>query len=146
MSENAAVVKRLRSDLPVPAGEPGRGRKRLAFSFRYRDLPFDAEVDLTNDMLVRMTLPLGTLPFSAESAERRQCLRSVIDASRALPWAELSLSQRQEIALAATSVPPMPCTPVSVVATVVSLLLKSWPLIELVKSLTELQPRGRTAA
>ncbi len=96
-------------------------------------------------MAVRITLSLGNLPFSAEAPERRQCLRRIIGATRALPWAELSLSRGQEITLAAESVPPEPCTPVSVIATVVSLLLRSRPLIELVKGLTDPLPAERPA-
>lgn len=107
----------------------------LTFSFRYRNFTFDGSIEPGQSALIRLKTDCGYLPYTAESPEARQCVREIIRESHRIPGARLYISDRQVISLESEAVPPAPRTPVSVVATLVSLLLKSRPLLTLMDDL-----------
>ena len=107
----------------------------LCFSFRYRSFTFDGSIEPGQHALIRLKTDCGYLPYTAESPEARQCVRQIIRESHRIPGARLSISERQVITLESEAVPPAPRTPVSVISTLVSLLLKSRPLLSLMDDL-----------
>jgi hypothetical protein len=107
----------------------------ICFSFRYRNFTFEGSIEPGHHALIRLRTDCGYLPYTAESPEARQCVRQIIRESHRIPGARLRLSDRQVISLESEAVPPAPRTPVSVVSTLVSLLLKSRPLLTLMDDL-----------
>ena len=121
--------------------ESGQLRKRdekapLAFTFRFHGLRFQAEVEVGAERQVRLTVPLGKMPFTAEAPTLRRHLRELVKLSRSRREGCVLLSAAQDLVFQAEAQPPTPFTPVSVMATVVSLLLKSQPLLDSIADLT----------
>ncbi len=110
-------------------------RAPLAFSFQFHDFHFEAEVELAKNSRVRLTAPLGKLPFTAEAPSVRRHLREIIQATQYHGGGRFFLSPEQDITFKAEAEPPAPFTPVSVMATVVSLLLKSQPLLDPIRDM-----------
>ena len=132
--------------LPVEVGhfeldESGQLRKRdenapLAFTFRFHGLRFQAEVEVGSERQVRLTVPLGKMPFTAEAPTLRRHLRELVQLSKSRREGCVLLSPTQDLVFRAEAQSPAPFTPVSVMATVVSLLLKSQPPLDSLSDLT----------
>lgn len=85
---------------------------------------------------MRLTVPLGKMPFTAEAPTLRRHLRELVRLSRSRREGCLLLSPAQDLVFRAEAQSLAPFTPVSVMATVVSLLLKSQPLLDSISDLT----------
>jgi len=142
---STAIGLMARSRPPIGIGElaldrNGRLARRvedepLHFTFRYQGFRFDGSIEPGPGALVRLRTDCGYLPYTAESSEARQCVRQIVQESRRLGGARLLISERQVISLESEAVPPLPRTPVSVMSTLVSLLLRNRPLLTLLGDL-----------
>ena len=138
-SATAALVADLRFPLKVgefQIDERGRiqardGTAPLRFGFAYRGVEYNAEVEAANEPRVRLTANLGKLPYSMEIGEGRHLARRILRESARAPHGRIDLSQTGEMRLEATSTPPEPFTPASLMATLAALLFDFQPYLEL---------------
>lgn len=119
----------------VALGDDGHIRRNdedrpLYFRFSACGIGFEAHLDSRSAPL-RLRANLGKLPFSAESPEARRLARTVIAATDRLRRGHILLTADQDMVLEGELNPPSPRTPVSVIATAVSLILDFKPYLDL---------------
>jgi len=119
----------------VSLGDDGHIRRSdedrpLYFRFTACGITFDAHLDNKTAPL-RLRANLGKLPFSAESPDARRLARTVIAATDRLRRGHILLSAEQDMVLEGELNTPSPRTPVSVIATAVSLILDFKPYLDL---------------
>jgi len=102
----------------------------LYFRFSACGIGFEAHLDNRTAPL-RVRANLGKLPFSAESPDARRLARTVIAATDRLRRGHILLTAEQDMVLEGELTPPSPRTPVSVIATAVSLILDFKPYLDL---------------
>ncbi|MGF1609774.1 MAG: hypothetical protein ACFCUQ_10285 [Kiloniellales bacterium] len=107
------------------------GDQPLGFRFSFRGFDFDVLVESGEAGSVHLKGALGVLPFTAESDIGRRVVQRLFAAADKLNRGRLVLSERGEITIEASTVPPKPRTPISIMATVAALLLEAKPYIEL---------------
>lgn len=107
----------------------------LRFSFEYRDAPYEVEVQTGSDLRVRLTGLYGVLPYTAECSEVRPLLLKLIESTRSFKRGQLAVNAEMQIELQAEASPPSPCTPESIMATVIALLVEFRSCVELLKDL-----------
>jgi hypothetical protein len=103
----------------------------LAFRFAFRGFDFDVLVSSGDSGPVQLKAALGLLPFTAESVAGRQVAQSLIALAGNLNRGRLTLSERGEITIESSAVPPEPRTPISIMAAVAAMLLEVKPHLEL---------------
>lgn len=119
----------------VAIGEDGHieradGERPLYFRFSALGVIFEADL-ADRSAPLRLRANLGKLPYSAESPEARRLARTVIAATDRLRRGHILLSEDHDMVLEGELTPPSPRTPVSVIATAVSLILDFKPYLDL---------------
>lgn len=119
-------------------GEHGRIARRsfdlpLQFSFVYQGGRFDCRVDLSQEEAVQITSDLARLPFTVESPHGRARALRLLSAKGLLSSGRLTVSENGWIRYEARKVPPRPCTPSSVVASVAAMILELKPTTQLLR-------------
>ncbi len=107
----------------------------LSFSFEYRDAPYRVEIEVQPEPRVHMTGSFGVLPYTAECSEIRPLLLSLIEKSKACKRGQLTVNADMQIELKAEASPPHPCSPESIMATVIALLSEFEDCVDLLKDL-----------
>jgi hypothetical protein len=120
----------------VRIDERGRIRPRdgtvpLRFSFTYRGVQYDAEVETATAPQVRLSAELGKLPYSMEIGAGRRLIRRILRESARASHGRVDLSQSDDMRLEAVAAPPEPFTPASLMATLTALLLDFQPYLDL---------------
>lgn len=120
----------------VRIDERGRIRPRdgtvpLRFSFTYRGVQYDTEVETATGPQVRLSAELGKLPYSMEIGAGRRLIRRILGESARAPHGRVALSQSDDMRLEAVATPPEPFTPASLMATLTALLLDFQPYLDL---------------
>lgn len=120
----------------IELGEDGQIRRRaddvpLNFGFTYLGIEFTGIINTGDDAEVTLHAELGKLPFSIESSDGRRWSRHIIALGGNLPHGKLFLTDSQDMRLEAAWTPPSPRTPVSIIATITSLLLDFKPYLEI---------------
>ncbi len=139
LSATAALVAGRRSPIKIGeyrVDEQGRIQPRdetepLRLGFAYRGVEYHAVIETVSEPLVRLTAELGKLPYSLEIGEGRRLVRRILDGSARASHGRISLSEDDDIRLEATSTPPEPFTPASLMATLTALLLDFQPYLDL---------------
>lgn len=117
----------------VSESEGLRARDRtipLSFDFTFRGIPFTVRVDSGEGGTLSLTGALGALPFTAQSGAGRKYLQTLIQSTGKLNSGRIALTEKGDILLETETSPPVPRTPVSVMASVVALLLETKPYLE----------------
>lgn len=78
---------------------------------------------------------LGRLPYSAESTIARQYIKSVLNVGSDLPYAEISLSRKQEITVQASMEFPDHPTPAIIIASTAAITVAVKPFIDMISML-----------
>lgn len=112
----------------------------LTFRFSFRGFDVDVLVESGDEGPVHLKAMIGLLPFTAESGHGRRVVRRLFAAVDRLNRGRLVLSQSGEITIEASIMPPKPRTPISIMASIATLLLEAKPYIEL---LGEVLPGAR---
>lgn len=102
----------------------------LTFDFTFRGIPFSARVVPGEGGTLSLTGTLGALPFTAQSGTGRKFLQTLIHSAGKLKSGRIALTETGDILLETETAPPVPRTPVSVMASVVALLLETKPYLE----------------
>ena len=104
------------------------------FSFTCYETRFDAAVVRAPEGGARMTVrgDLGTLPFTAESPTVRRYMRAVVDAGTDLPFAEITLTRTQTIAVRGTMDFATPPSPAIVAAGTAAIVVAVKPVVQLI--------------
>ena len=111
----------------------------VTFSFRSYNIGFDVVVVHTSGDGVRLTVrgDLGVLPFSAESPDARNYIRSVIEIGEDLPYAEISLTRTQSIVMKGVMNFTVPPTPTTIAAATAVIVIASKPFVDLIGTLRD---------
>lgn len=141
--------------IPLPVGEgqldaQGRIRPRvhdgpLRFGFAYRGVEYGAEVETGSEPRIRLSAELGKLPYSVEIGGGRCLIRRIITASASSPHGRIGLSEADDMRLEMESKPPLPLTPVSLMATLAALLLDFRPYLDMLGSVLDASRRDYAA-
>lgn len=126
----------------------GRAKAWRAFNVRELPLPatfgfdcygthFDIAVVRDGGEAAKLAIlgHLGPLPYSAESTIARQYIKSVVNVGGNLPYAEISLSRKQEITIQASMEFPGHPTPAIVVAAAAAITIAVKPFIDMISML-----------
>lgn len=104
----------------------------INFQFRWQGIPFAARVDNTEAGLrLRMVGDLGPVPYSAENAEGRDRLLSLVQWADADGTCRFVVGRRQHLNLLGDARITMPLTGTAIVATATNFLLQARPYIDL---------------
>jgi hypothetical protein len=111
----------------------GRGASRpVAFRFTFHEMPFSCTVERRDgEPVLTLTGDFGALPYTAESPERRQAVRSVVVAARRRSGLEWQVTPQQQVVVRGGIPLAMPLTPVAMIVGAVTLLLRAQPFLEL---------------
>ncbi len=141
--------------IPLRVGEiqlDAQGRIRpcahdgpLRFGFAYRGVEYGAEVETGSEPRVRLSAELGKLPYSMKIGDGRRLIRRIILASACSPRGRIGLSEAEDMRLEVESTPPLPFTPVSLIATLAALLLDFRPYLDLLGWLLDASRRDYVA-
>jgi hypothetical protein len=112
----------------------------VAFEFVYRGVPFHADIKSDPEEPLSLRASVGVIPYSAETALGRQMAAQF--AALARPQrGRFTLEPGGRIALAFEAVIPRPRTPVTVLATVTSLLVEIRPYLDILEAARALRVR-----
>jgi len=138
------VTKSLVALLDAEAGGQGAGvtlssdlcakkpDRRLDFGFEYRGIPFVVRAEASNqgtDLEIRANL--GTLPFSAEDAERRATALAILNAASDDLGGRFRLDNNQHVVMVDVYRLDVPLTPAVLLTRTAELVLKTKPYMEL---------------
>ncbi len=151
---SAAMAWHKEHSFPLKVGEihideQGRIRPRdsavpVTFSFAYRGIQYLANVETASEPRVRLTAELGKLPYSMEIGTGRQLIRQILNVSARANYGRISLSKDQDIRLEAATTPPVPFTPVSLMATLTAMLFDFQPYLDFLAQVLEDAQRPKT--
>lgn len=115
------------------------------FGFRCYGVGFEAAMVRDADDAARLVVTgdLGTMPFSAESPVARRYMHAVVDAGSELPYATITLSKTQSIAVRGSMTFPRRPSPALVAAGTAAIVIAARPVIDLVAACRAI---GRTPA
>ncbi|MHA1601109.1 MAG: hypothetical protein ACTSW2_09795 [Alphaproteobacteria bacterium] len=105
----------------------------LRFAFAYRGADFLAQVETTPEARITLSAEFGKVPYSMEQGTGRRVTQRIVEDTADLPGGRIEISKSQDMSLVATSQPPHPLTPASVMAAITSLLLDFRPYIDLLR-------------
>ncbi len=117
----------------------------LRFGFAYRGVEYGAEVETGSEPRIRLSAELGKLPYSVEIGGGRRLIRRIITASACSPRGRIGLSEADDMRLEMESTPPLPLTPVSLMATLTALLLDFRPYLDILGSVLDASRRDYAA-
>lgn len=130
-------------------GTDGQVQRRCAdqaihFSFHYRGISFEGEMQPGQGGRLRLAADLGKLPYTVESAPARRLLRHLVLATQRSDRASFHITAAQDVLFVGETQVPAPRTPVSVVAAVTALTLDFKPFLELIEQVLDhaLAPRA----
>jgi hypothetical protein len=126
----------------IQIDEQGRIQPRdsavpVTFGFAYRGIQYQAKVEATSEPRVRIIAELGKLPYSMEIGTGRQLIRQILNVSARANYGRIGLSKDHDIRLEATSTPPEPFTPASLMATLTVMLLAFQPYLDFLAQVLE---------
>jgi hypothetical protein len=130
-------------DLPLELDRPemfGRGDARpVAFRFTYREVPFACTATReSGHPVLTLTADLGALPYTAEGAERRQAVQTVVASAKQRSGLDWHVTPEQQIVMKGGISLALPLTPVAMIAGAVTVLLRARPFLEvLLDALTQ---------
>jgi hypothetical protein len=123
------VANRLLFDAASQDGSP------LTFRFCVSEIPFEAKlVRWPERAVISLTGALGILPFTAESARRRQRLALIVAAARRRSSLNWAINGRQEIVVSGDIELPGRVTPTTALAGAVALMFRAKPYADLIVS------------
>ena len=105
---------------------------------------YHANVETASEPRVRLTAELGKLPYSMEIGTGRQLIRQILNVSAHANYGRISLSKDQDIRLEAATTPPVPFTPVSLMATLTAMLFDFQPYLDFLGQVLEDAQRPKT--
>lgn len=124
-----AATDWLRADPATPDAKP------FAFRFCVNEVPFQAKIVRWNQRAVlSLTGELGTLPFSAESARRRQRLALIVAAAQRRTSLNWAVNGQQEIIVSGDIEIAERVTPTKALAGAITLMLRARPYTDLIVS------------
>ncbi len=121
--------------LPLELDRPeifGLGERRpLAFRFTFREVPFSCTATRENGRpVLALTGDFGALPYTAEGAERRQAVQTVVATARQRSGLDWQVTPEQQIVMKGGISLALPLTPVAMIAGAVTLLLRARPFLD----------------
>ncbi|HLJ20815.1 MAG TPA: hypothetical protein VKU84_11485 [Stellaceae bacterium] len=121
--------------LPLELDRPemfGRGDTRpVAFRFTYREVPFACTATReSGHPVLTLTGDFGALPYTAEGAERRQAVQTVVSAARQGSGLDWHVTPEQQIVMKGEISLTLPLTPVTMIAGAVTVVLRARPYLE----------------
>jgi hypothetical protein len=121
--------------LPLELDRPeifGLGERRaLAFHFTFREVPFSCTATRENGHpVLALTGDFGAVPYTAEGAERRQAVQTVVAAAQQRSGLDWQVTREQQIVMKGGISLTLPLTPVAMVAGAVTLLLRARPFLD----------------
>ncbi len=135
MIETTAMQSTIGLDA-VRFDEDGRAQLRdpdqpLKFQFRYRGMPFHAQIDFKSKEAARLRLTgiLGAVPYTIESAYLRQTVFSLIELANDTVPDRIKLTETHRVAIIDEVSLEKPTTPVDAVEAITQMITKSRPLI-----------------
>lgn len=119
--------------MPMPA----------TFSYEFLGMPFDVGVRRDSEGSAHLVVrgQLGTLPYSAESADARSLLTSIVDAGQSLPLAEINVERKQAIVVRGTMSFPSVPSPATIAAGAAAITIAVKPICELVAKCRQMMDR-----
>ncbi|HXP73724.1 MAG TPA: hypothetical protein VN823_06215 [Stellaceae bacterium] len=108
------------------------GPRPVEFRFTFREVPFSCTAERREGHpVLTLTGDLGSLPYTAEGAERRQAVQTVVAAARRRSGLDWQVTAQQQIVVRGGISLVLPLTPVAMVAGAVTLLLRARPFLDL---------------
>jgi hypothetical protein len=122
-------------ELPIELDQPeilGLGSPRpVAFRFTFREVPFSCTTMRENGhLLMTLTGDFGALPYTAEGAQRRQAVQTVVAAARQRSGLDWRVTPQQQIIVTGGLSLAQPLTPVAMITGAVTLLLRARPFLD----------------
>lgn len=113
----------------------GRDRSRadgLCFRFGFREIPFKCEAERQEGQLyLNLTGDLGALPYTAESANQRRSIQTILSAAGERSGLQWTVSPQQQIEVKGALTLDRPLTGSALVTGAVTLLLRAQPYLDL---------------
>jgi len=113
----------------------GRDRKRadgLCFRFGFRDIPFQCVAERQGGLpCLTLTGDLGALPYTAENADRRRSVQTILSAAGQRSGLRWTVSPQQQIEVRGALTLDRPLTGPALVTGAVTLLLRARPYLDL---------------
>ncbi len=114
----------------------------VKLSFDWDSFKFNAQLDRKsiNTSSLRVTCDIGAIPFTAEGAQRRINIMSILDATKSGIPIRTVISPTRRMELIAESKLEAPVTTQSFITGIVTLVAKARPYLELIQMMQ--QPTG----
>jgi len=113
----------------------GRNRERvdgLCFRFGFRDIPFKCEAERrAGQPYLSLSGDLGALPYTAEGADRRRSVQTILSVATQRSGLRWTVSPQQQIEVSGALTLDGPLTGPALVTGAVTLLLRARPYLDL---------------